>query len=113
MKVSLPDGTELELADGATGADAARAIGEGLARAALGLKVDGDLRDLEQPLEDGANIEIVPSRDEDGLWLIRHDAAHVLATAVMELYPGVKISIGPPIEDGFYYHLYLPHRTKD
>ena len=82
MKVFLPDGTELELEDGASGADAARAIGEGLARAALGIKVDGDLRDLEAPLEDGARIAIVTSRDEDGLWLIRHDAAHVLAAAV-------------------------------
>src|SRR3954454_17329802 len=112
MKVFLPDGTELELADGASGADAARAIGEGLARAALGIKVKGDLRELEAPLEDGAKIEIVTSRDEDGLWLIRHDAAHVLATAVMELYPGVKISIGPPIEDGFYYDFEFPDGTK-
>src|SRR4051812_34922008 len=108
MKVFLPDGTELELADGASGADAARAIGEGLARAALGIKVDGDLRELDQPLEDAARIAIVTSRDEDGLWLIRHDAAHVMATAVMELYPGVKISIGPPIEDGFYYDFEFP-----
>src|SRR5215207_4711462 len=112
MKVYLPDGTELELEDGASGADAARAIGEGLVRAALGIKVNGDLRDLEQPLEDGAKIEIVTSRDEDGLWLIRHDAAHVLAAAVMELYPGVKISIGPPIEDGFYYDFDFPDGTK-
>src|SRR5215218_1444194 len=108
MKVFLPDGTELELEDGATGADAARAIGEGLARAALGIRVDGELRDLEAPLRDGAKIEIVTARDEDGLWLIRHDAAHVLATAVLELYPGVKISIGPPIEDGFYYDFDFP-----
>jgi threonyl-tRNA synthetase len=112
MKVFLPDGTELELDDGASGADAARAIGEGLARAALGIKVDGDLRDLDAPLHDGARIEIVTARDDDGLWLIRHDAAHVLAEAVMELYPGVKISIGPPIEDGFYYDFDFPDGTK-
>src|SRR3954451_10547072 len=112
MKVFLPDGTELELADGASGADAARAIGEGLARAALGIKVDGDLRDLDAPLDDGARIEIVTARDEDGLWLIRHDAAHVLADAVMELYPGEKISPGPPIEDGSYYDFDFPDGTK-
>jgi threonyl-tRNA synthetase len=112
MKVHLPDGTDLELADGATGADAARAIGEGLARAALGIRVNGELRDLDMPVEDGATIEIVTARDDDGLWLIRHDAAHVLATAVMELYPGVKISIGPPIEDGFYYDFDFPDGTK-
>jgi len=112
MKVFLPDGTELELEDGATGGDAARAIGEGLARAALGIRVNGELRDLDAPLEDGAKVEIVTARDDDGLWLIRHDAAHVLATAVLELYPGVKISIGPPIEDGFYYDFDFPNGTK-
>ncbi len=112
MKVHLPDGTDLELPDGASGADAARAIGEGLARAALGIRVDGELRDLSAPLSDGDRIEIVTARDDDGLWLLRHDAAHVLATAVMELYPGVKISIGPPIEDGFYYDFDFPDGTK-
>src|SRR5215211_3685280 len=112
MKVFLPDGTELELEDGASGADAARAIGEGLARAALGIRVNGELRDLDAPLEDGAPIEIVTARDDDGLWLIRHDAAHVLAAAVMELYPGVKICIGRAIEDGFYYDFDFPDGTK-
>src|SRR5215217_3140198 len=114
MRISLPDGTELELEDGATGADAARAIGEGLARAALGIRVDGELRDLSAPLPQGGGaIEIVTSRDgDDALWLIRHDAAHVLATAVMELYPDVKISIGPPIEDGFYYDFDFPDGAK-
>jgi threonyl-tRNA synthetase len=112
MKVLLPDGTELELPDGASGADAARAIGEGLARAALGVRVDGELRDLGALLKPGDKIEIVTARDDDGLWLLRHDAAHVLATAVMELYPGVKISIGPPIEDGFYYDFDFPDGTK-
>ena len=107
MKVTLPDGTPLELADGATGAEAARAIGEGLARAALGVRQNGHLRDLDAPLEEGP-LEIVTARDGDGLWLLRHDAAHVLATAVMELYPGVKISIGPPIDDGFYYDFEFP-----
>ena len=109
MTVSLPDGTQLELAAGATGADAAASIGEGLARAALGIKVDGELRDLSAPLPDGASIEIVTAKSgDDALWLVRHDTAHVLATAVMELYPGVKISIGPPIDDGFYYDFEFP-----
>ena len=112
MTVRLPDGTALELSEGATGADAARAIGEGLARAALGIEVNGELRDLGAPLPEGAEISIVTARDEDGLWLLRHDAAHVLATAVMELYPGVKISIGPPIEDGFYYDFEFPDGVK-
>ena len=113
MNVVLPDGSALELPDGASGADAAAAIGAGLARAALGIRVDGELRDLSAPLDDGAKIEIVtPKSDgelgEDALWLIRHDAAHVLATAVVDLYPGTKVSIGPPIENGFYYDFEFP-----
>ena len=109
MTVLLPDGSSLELADGATGADAAAAIGQGLARAALGIRVNGELRDLSAPLPDRAVIDIVtPTNRTEALWLLRHDTAHVLATAVMELYPGVKISIGPPIEDGFYYDFEFP-----
>jgi threonyl-tRNA synthetase len=111
VKVTLPDGSPLDLPDGATGTDAARAIGEGLARAALGVRQNGALRDLDAPLDEGS-LEIVTARDADGLWLLRHDAAHVLATAVMELYPGVKISIGPPIEDGFYYDFDFPDGVK-
>src|SRR4051794_18766709 len=99
MTVTLPDGTELKLEAGATGADAARAIGEGLARAALGVRRNGSAtEDLSAPLDDGDQIEIVTARTPEDdrlgpLWLVRHDAAHVLATAVMELYPGVKISM--------------------
>ncbi|MDX6656302.1 MAG: threonyl-tRNA synthetase, partial [Solirubrobacteraceae bacterium] len=109
MTVYLPDGTPLELEQGATGADAAAGIGPGLAKAALAIKVDdGPVQDLATPLHEGARIAIVTERDADALGLIRHDAAHVLATAVMELYPGVKISIGPPIDDGFYYDFDFP-----
>src|SRR3954451_17563850 len=109
MRVELPDGTPLELEDGATGEDAARAIGEGLARAALAVKQNGDIRDLSAPLRDGEQIEIVTQRSgQDALDLLRHDAAHVLATAVVELYPGTKVSIGPPIEGGFYYDFEFP-----
>ena len=113
MTFELPDGTPLDLPDDATGADAAAAIGAGLARAALAVKVDGELRDLGAPLpKDGGRLEIVtPKSGEDALWLVRHDAAHVMATAVMELYPGVKISIGPPIENGFYYDFEFPDGT--
>jgi threonyl-tRNA synthetase len=117
MRVLLPDGSELDLPDGATGADAAAAIGPGLARAALAIRTDGQLSDLAAPLQDGAPIEIVTrssdgSLREDLLWLIRHDAAHVLATAVLELYPGTMVSIGPPIEDGFYYDFEFPEGVK-
>ncbi len=107
--VSLPDGTPLELAAGATGADAAAAIGAGLARAALAVKQDGVVQDLAAPLADGARIEVITERSgQDALDLIRHDTAHVLAAAMLDLYPGVKISIGPPIEHGFYYDFEFP-----
>jgi threonyl-tRNA synthetase len=112
MQVKLPDGTPLELEDGATGADAARAIGEGLARAALAVRQNGMLRDLSAPLEDGSPLEIVTSKSPDALELIRHDAAHVLAESVLELYPGTKVSIGPPIEGGFYYDFEFPEGVK-
>jgi threonyl-tRNA synthetase len=119
ITVTLPDGNALELPDGASGADAAAAIGPGLARAALavelGAAADGQasqLRDLALPLPDGAQIAILTKKDgPKALELIRHDAAHVLAAAVMELYEGVKISIGPPIEEGFYYDFEFPPGT--
>jgi threonyl-tRNA synthetase len=121
ITVTLPDGNRLALSDGATGADAAAAIGPGLARAALAVEVShpeygdgepgrtGEVRDLARALPDGAHIAILTKQSGDGaLALIRHDAAHVLATAVMELYPGVKISIGPAIDQGFYYDFEFP-----
>ena len=119
ITVTLPDGKALELADGATGADAAAAIGPGLAKAALAIEVSqpeearrrlrGEVRDLARSLPNGAQISIVTAKSGDpSLALIRHDAAHVLASAVMELWPGVKISIGPSIENGFYYDFDFP-----
>ncbi len=114
MELELPDGNTLTLPEGATGADAATAIGPGLARAALAVKVDGEVRDLSRPLPENhrngpAKLEIVTDRSgEEALALIRHDAAHVLAAAVIDLYPGVKISIGPAIENGFYYDFDFP-----
>ena len=113
ITVKLPDGSPLELEEGATGADAAAAIGPRLAKDALGIKVDGELRDLARPLPDGAEISIVTAKSkgqdaEDALWLIRHDAAHVMAEAVLDLWPGTKVSIGPPIADGFYYDFEFP-----
>jgi threonyl-tRNA synthetase len=107
-KVKLPDGSELELEDGATGADAAAAIGPGLAKAALAVKVDGELRDLSAPLAGGESIEIVTDRSPEALELVRHDAAHVLAESVLDLWPDAKISIGPPIAEGFYYDIEFP-----
>ena len=108
MKVRLPDDSELELDDGANGADAAAAIGSDLAKAALAIKVDGELRDLSATLAGGETIEIVTDRSPEALELIRHDAAHVLAESVLDLWPDAKISIGPPIESGFYYDIEFP-----
>jgi threonyl-tRNA synthetase len=108
VRVTLPDGSPLELADGASGADVAAAIGSRLARDALAISVDGELRDLGRPVPDGASVAILTAGREGALSLIRHDAAHVLATAVTELYPGVQVSIGPPIENGFYYDFDFP-----
>ncbi len=112
MKITLPDNTSKELPEGATGADLAREIGPGLAKAALAVRVHGHVADLATPLPDGEQVEVVTDRSPDALDLIRHDAAHVMATAVMELYPGTKISIGPPIENGFYYDFEFPEGVK-
>src|SRR5438094_4373177 len=106
MKVVLPDNSELELPDGATGLDAARAIGPKLAEQAVLVRSNGHVRDLRLPLADGEKIQILTTRDKDdpdALSVLRHSSAHLLAEAVRRLYPGVKVAIGPPIENGFYY----------
>jgi threonyl-tRNA synthetase len=106
--VKLPDGSPLELPEGATGADAARAIGPRLAADALAIKVDGEVRDLAAQLPDGAELEVVTPGAPEALEVLRHDCAHVLAEAVVELWPGTKVSIGPPIAEGFYYDFDFP-----
>jgi threonyl-tRNA synthetase len=106
MKVVLPVNSELELPDGATGLDAARAIGPKLAEQAVLVRSNGNVQDLRAPLEDGQPIQILTTRDTDdpdALAVLRHSTAHLLAEAVLRLYPGTKIAIGPPIENGFYY----------
>ena len=111
MKVVLPDSSELELPEGATGLDAARAIGPRLAQEAVVLRSNGHVRDLRLPLEDGQRIQILTTRDKDdadALYVLRHSAAHLLAEAVRRLYPGTKVAIGPPIENGFYYDFEFP-----
>src|SRR4051795_1830462 len=111
MHVVLPDNSQLELPDGATGLDAARAIGSKLAEQAVLIKANGEVQDLRAPLIEGAHIQILTVRDTadpDALYVLRHSAAHLLAEAVRRLYPGVKIAIGPPIENGFYYDFDFP-----
>jgi threonyl-tRNA synthetase len=111
MRVILPDSSELELPDGATGLEAARAIGPKLAQQAVLLRADGSVRDLRLPLRDGERIQILTTRDRedpDALFVLRHSAAHLLAEAARRLYPGTKVAIGPPIENGFYYDFEFP-----
>jgi threonyl-tRNA synthetase len=105
VAITLPDGSVRRYARPVTGADITADIGPGLAKAAIALRVDGALSDLKAPVADGARVEIVTPKDpsDDVLGLLRHDAAHVMAEAVQELYPGTQITFGPATEDGFYY----------
>ncbi len=113
VQVTLPDGKALELPDGSTGLDAARAIGPKLAEQAVLVRLaDGTTRDVRLPLPDAARIQILTTRDRedpDALAVLRHSAAHLLAEAARRLYPGTKVAIGPPIDDGFYYDFEFRH----
>src|SRR5438034_3893288 len=116
MKVVLPDNSELELPRGRTGLDAAHAIGRKLAEQAVLVRSNGRVQDLRLPLEDGQPIQILTTRDKDdpdALAVLRHSSAHLLAEAVRRLYPGVKIAIGPPIENGFYYDFEFPEPIRE
>ena len=115
IKVTLPDGAVREYADGASPYDVAVSISNSLAKKALAAKVDGELYDLTRPLEGDAELALITAKDPEGLELIRHDAAHVLAQAVQELFPGTQVTIGPVIDDGFYYDFARdePFSTED
>ncbi len=93
----------MTLARGVTGAEVAASIGPGLAKAALAVEVNGRQSDLFRPIEEDARLRILTRKDAEALELIRHDAAHILAMAVQDLYPGTQVTIGPAIDDGFYY----------
>ena len=115
INISLPDGSVRSFDKPVSGADIAASIGPGLAKAALALRVDGKMVDLSSVVDHDAKIGIVTSRDPEALELLRHDAAHVLAQAVQELYPGTQITFGPATEDGFYYDFVRaePFSTED
>ena len=116
MKVVLPDSTELELPDGATGLEAARAIGPKLAEQAVLVRSNGAVQDLRLPLQDGQPVQFLTTRDTDdpdALAVLRHSTAHLLAEAVRRLYPGVKVAIGPPVENGFYYDFEFPEPIRE
>ena len=108
ITVTLPDGRAVTLPAESTAADLAAGIGPGLARAALAAVADGEIVDLAHPLKDGASVRLLTERDPEALGVLRHSAAHVLATAVRELVPGAGIGFGPAIDDGFYYDFEVP-----
>ncbi len=108
VRITLPDGSVREVASGTTARAVAESIGSGLARAAVAAQVDGTIRDLDRPIERDAALAILTDRDPEALDVLRHSAAHVLATAVREIFPGAGIGFGPPIEDGFYYDFEVP-----
>ena len=103
ISVYLPDGSSKELEAGATVADCAAAIGAGLAKAAVAGKINGELVGLDAPLADGAQVEIVTKTSPEGLGILRHSTAHIMAEAVQELFPGAQIAFGPQTDDGFFY----------
>jgi threonyl-tRNA synthetase len=108
IRLTLPDGSVREVPPGTTGRDLAASIGPGLAKAALAIRVDGQVRDLSRPIEADATVSIITDKDPDALDVLRHSSAHILATAVRELFPGAGIGFGPAIEDGFYYDFDVP-----
>src|SRR5688572_7410634 len=108
MQVKLPDGGVRELADGASSADLAAAIGPGLAKAAVAAKVGGQIVDLSRPLSDGAEVQLLTKRDPEALEVLRHSAAHLMADAILRVFPKAQLTIGPVVEEGFYYDIYYP-----
>ena len=114
IEVTLPDGSKREFNSPVTVGDVAASIGAGLARAALAGKVNGKLVDLSHPINENSTVSIVTDKDPEGLEIIRHSTSHLMAQAVKELYPQAQITIGPVIENGFYYDFSLPkHLTNE
>ena len=108
--ITLPDGSIRQFDAPVSGAELAASIGPGLAKAALAIEVEGHMQDLDRPIAGDARVRIVTRRDADALELIRHDCAHIMAEAVLELYPETQVTIGPAIEHGFYYDFYREER---
>ncbi len=115
IHVTFPDGSVRDFAPGTTGRAIAEGISKSLAKKAVAMTLDGTLADLSDPITADARLEIVTRDDPRALELIRHDAAHVMAEAVQELYPGTQVTIGPVIENGFFYDFYReePFTTDD
>lgn len=111
ITVKLPDGSTRQVTKGATGADLAKSIAQGLYRKAVGINLNGELRDLFTPLAEGDTVRILTPQDEESIELLRHSTAHVMAQAVQNIFPQAKIAIGPTIQDGFYYDFDIPDHT--
>ncbi len=113
VTLTFPDGATRDYDDGITAMAVAKSISKGLAKKVLAAKINGELRDASREIEGDAKIELVTASDPEGLELIRHDAAHVLAEAVQELFPGTQVTIGPVIENGFYYDFHRDEPFSD
>nr|WP_233119769.1 TGS domain-containing protein [Rappaport israeli] len=110
VAITLPDGSQKQFNKPTNGAEIAASIGEGLAKAAIAIRVNDRLQDLSDPIEEDASIAIITARDEEGLEIIRHSCAHLLGHALKQLWPEAKMVIGPVIENGFYYDIASEHR---
>src|SRR5690606_33294052 len=108
IQVKLPDGSARALEEGASAADLAAQIGSGLAKAAVAAKVNGAVRDLALPLRDGDEVSILTKKDPEALEVLRHSAAHLMADAILRVFPQAELTIGPVVEDGFYYDIHMP-----
>src|ERR1041385_7222403 len=106
VALTFPDGARREYPQGTTGLDIAKGISPSLAKRTVAMALDGTLADLSDAVEKDARIEFIPREDPRALELIRHDAAHVMAEAVQQLWPGTQVTIGPVIDNGFYYDFY-------
>ena len=112
VRLTLPDGSVRQYPAGVTGREIAESIGPGLAKAAVAIRVDGSVRDLMFPIRTDAPIAILTEQDPESLDVLRHSAAHILATAVREIFPTAGIGFGPSIDDGFYYDFEVPRPSR-
>lgn len=112
IQVALPDGSRRSLKEGSTAADLAAEIGPGLAKAAVAAKVDGKIVDLAAELQDGVEVALLTKKDPEALGVLRHSAAHLMADAILRIFPKAELTIGPAVDDGFYYDLHMPDGVK-
>ena len=113
VHITLPDGSRKPFEDYPTGLDVAKSISEGLARDCVAMVVDDDVVDLNRPIKTDAAIRLITTRDPEALEIMRHSAAHVMAQAILKLYPDAKLTIGPVVEDGFYYDIDMPPLSEE